>query len=110
MPFFIRPVVNGVASKLNDGYLKPNFETVYPWLETQLQTAPGGGPYLCGKDLTAADIMMSFPLEGGKDRSGMSKEQFPRIWTYIDVLHEREAYKRSVQKIIDIEGEFSTNL
>ena len=36
----------------------------------------------------------------------MSKEQFPRIWGYMSRLHERESYKRAVQKIETVEGEF----
>ena len=53
---------------------------------------------------------MSFPLEAGGDRSGMKKEDFPRISAYLHKLHEREAYKRAVQKIIEVQGEFKTNL
>jgi glutathione S-transferase len=63
---------------------------------------------LCGKNLTAADIMMSFPMEAGQSRSGMTKAQYPKIWAYIDQLHQRPAYKRSVDIIVDREGEFKT--
>ena len=91
-------------------FLRPQFETHYKFLESQLETSPNGGEYLCGKDLTAADVLMSFPMEAGQSRSGMSKEQFPKIWAYVDRLHGREAYKRSVEKIKAVEGSFKTNL
>lgn len=109
VPFFIRPVTNGVAEKLKSAFLKPNFETHYKFLEQQLETSPQGGKYLCG-ELTAADILMSFPLEAGRGGSGMTKEQFPRIWEYVDLLHQRDAYQRSVEKIKELEGSFKTNL
>jgi glutathione S-transferase len=98
-----------VAAKV-EGYLTPNFKTHYAFLEQQLETSPNGGEYLCGKEITASDILMSFPLEAGKSRSGMTKEQCPLLWAYIERLHQREAYKRSVQKIESIEGSFKSNL
>ena len=54
--------------------------------------------------------MMSFPLEAGQSRTGFTKEQYPRIWDYVDRLHEREAYKRAVAKIVEVEGHFKANL
>lgn len=109
MPFFIKPIINGVASKIESSFLQRNFKIHYDFLEGQLASSPDGGNFLCGKDLTAADIMLSFPLEAGKGRSGFSEQQYPKIWAYIDRLHEREAYKRSVQKIVELEGEFKTS-
>jgi glutathione S-transferase len=110
VPFFIRPVTNGVANKVSKFFLEPNFRTHYAFLEEQLKTAPDNGGYLCGKDLTAADILMSFPLEAGQSRSGMSKETNPLVWAYIDRLHDHESYKRSIRKIEEIEGSFKSNL
>lgn len=110
VPFFIKPVTNGVASKIESSFLARNFKTHYDFLEGQLATAPEGGNFLCGKDLSAADIMLSFPLEAGQTRSGFTKDQYPKIWEYVDRIHEREAYKRSVAKIVELEGEFKTNL
>lgn len=91
-------------------FLRPNYETHFNFLESQLETSPDSGQYLCGAQLTAADVLMSFALEAGKSRSGMTEEQCPRLWKYIDLLHQRDAYKRSVAKIEDIEGKFKTNL
>ena len=110
VPFFIKPITNAVANKVESGFLAPNFKTHYNFLEEQLKTSPDDGTFLCGNELTAADIMLSFPLAAGQSRSGFSREDYPRVWAYIDRLHEREAYQRAVQKIVDIEGEFKTTL
>lgn len=91
-------------------FLRPNFETHYKYVESQLETSPDSGEYLCGNAFTAADILMSFPLEAGKSRSGLSEEQCPRIWKYVNTIREREAYKRAVKKIEEIEGSFKTHL
>lgn len=79
-------------------------------MESQLQTSPNSGEYLCGPDFTAADILMSFPLEAGKSRSGLTETQCPLLWKYVSKLQEREAYKRAVKKIEEIEGSFKTHL
>lgn len=110
VPFFIKPIANAIVGKVTSLFLAPNFKTHYAFLEDQLKTAPEGGEYLCGKDLTAADIMMSFPLEAGQSRSGLSKTDCPLVWAYVDRLHQREAYQRSVQKITEVEGSFKSNL
>lgn len=91
-------------------FLRPNFETHYGFVESQLKTSPDSGEYLCGSTFTAADILMSYPLEAGKARSGLTEEQCPRVWKYVSMLKEREAWKRAVQKIEEIEGSFKTHL
>jgi glutathione S-transferase len=91
-------------------FLDPNFKTHYCFLESQLETSPDGGEFLCGKEITGADILMEFPLVAGARRSGMSKEDYPKLSAYIEKLHERNAYKRAVEKIELVEGSFKTNL
>jgi glutathione S-transferase len=110
VPFFIRPITNGIVNKVTTFFLKPNFETHYKFLESQLETSPDSGQFLCGKDLTAADILLGFPLEVGESRSGMSKDQFPRVYEYVARLHEQDGYKRAVKKIEEVEGAFKTHL
>ncbi len=65
---------------------------------------------MCGREITGADILMEFPLVAGAERSGRTKEAYPKLSAYIEKLHERAAYKRAVQKIVDTEGSFKTKL
>ena len=88
-------------------YLNPNFETQFGFLESQIATSPDGGEYLCGTELTGADILMSFPLLAAKGRAGLYKEKYPKLWAYSERLEALEGYKRAVQKIIDVEGSYS---
>lgn len=110
VPFFIRPITNGIAGKLESMFLNPNFKTHFDFLESQLATSPGGGEYLCGKDLTGADFLMSFPLGAARGRAGLTQEKYPRIFAYVDKLESRDAFKRAVQKIIDVEGSYDASL
>lgn len=110
VPFFIRPITNGIASKIESNFLTPNFKTHFTFLEGQLASSPNGGQYLCGEKLTGADILMSFPLEASKGRVGLTPEQYPKLCAYVDRIHEREAYKKAVNKIVEIEGSYDPNL
>ncbi|KAB8295775.1 hypothetical protein EYC80_008598 [Monilinia laxa] len=106
LPFFIRPVTGLITSKVHDTFLTPNFTTHFTFLNEQLQTSPGGGKYLCGEHLTGADILMSFPLVAAKQRAGLTKESYPELFEYVERLEGEEGYKRAVEKIVEIEGEF----
>ncbi|KAF2084049.1 glutathione S-transferase [Saccharata proteae CBS 121410] len=106
VPFFIKPVTKGIAGRIKSLFLEPNFKTHFGFLEEQLTTAPGGGgAFFCGKELTGADILMSYPLEGAQMRAGLSKEAYPKLNAYVERLHEREAYKKAVAKIEEVTGE-----
>ncbi|KAF7362353.1 Glutathione S-transferase [Mycena venus] len=110
VPFFLRPVTAQISGKLTKGYLDPNFVTHFSFLEEQLTTAPDGGPYLCGRKLTGADMMMSFPVmlvtSGWGSVANMNKETFPKLFAYAELLTKSESYKRAVDKIVAIEGEY----
>ena len=108
VPFFIKPITNGIASKLNSMFLEPNFKTHFTFLEHQLDTAPDNGTYLCGKALTAADILMSFPLLAGKGRAGLTKEAYPKLYDYVTRLEAEPGYKKAADKIIEIDGKFES--
>jgi glutathione S-transferase len=53
---------------------------------------------------------MSFPLQVAHGRAGLTKEKYPKLSAYLDRLQEREAYKRAVQKIEEIDGSYTANL
>lgn len=84
-------------------FLNENFRTHFGFLESQLKTSPEGGQYLCGKDLTAADILMSFPLIAGKHK--VDRTAYPTLAAYTKMLETNEAYLRSIKKAEEASGE-----
>ena len=98
-------LTGGVADKL-EAYILPAAHDQLRFIESQLATAPDNGPFLCGKSLTGADILMSFPLLASRKRLGVTKEKYPKVVAYADMLEAMDGYKRAVQKIIDIEGSY----
>ncbi|KAJ7656313.1 glutathione S-transferase-like protein [Mycena polygramma] len=109
----LAPIMSFISMKINHSYIDPELITHFEFVERQLASAPDGGPYLCGAKLTGADIMMSFPVmlvtSEMLDRGPVSlnKTSFPRLFAYSEALKKGEGYKRAVEKIVALEGEYS---
>lgn len=114
-PFFVKPITNRISKQLFDSFIGPNVKTHFEFLEGNLRTAvasESGKRYLCGPNLTAADILMSFPLIAAKGgRAGaIDKATYPLLVEYIATLEGEAGYKKSIDKIIEVEGHFDASL
>ncbi|KAF4627262.1 hypothetical protein G7Y89_g10898 [Cudoniella acicularis] len=109
VPFFIKPITSRIAGAVGSAYLEPNFKTHFTFLESQLASSPSGGKYLCGTQLTGADILMSYPLIAGKGRAGLTKESYPKLSEYVERLENEPGYVKAVEKIVEIEGKFEVS-
>jgi glutathione S-transferase len=58
----------------------------------------GEVPYFAGNDLTAADIMMLFPLSTLRAFTRRDLSSFPHIRAYLQRIGERPAYRRAMAK------------
>ncbi|KXT06716.1 hypothetical protein AC578_8609 [Pseudocercospora eumusae] len=103
VPFFIKPITRTIGSRVEGQFLNQNYATHFGFLDSQLASSPGGGPYICGTQLTAADIMLSFPLIAG--RSKIDKSKYPKLWAYMELLDKHEGYVNSIKKIEEVTGE-----
>ncbi|KAJ8610257.1 hypothetical protein MRB53_038660 [Persea americana] len=110
LPFFLKPIPRAVANGVKTQYLNPNLSLHFAFLEEQIRTSPGGGQFLCGTQLTGADIMMSYPLESAIGRAGLTEQKYPRLYAFIQRMKQRPAYLKAVQRIIDETGEYDPNL
>ena len=102
-PFFIKPITRMIVGKMDSMFFNDNYATHFQFLESQLASSPDGGPYLCGKELTAADILMSFPLIVGKPR--IQEGNYPKLLAYIKMIEECDGYVGSTKKIEEVSGE-----
>ena len=112
-PFFVRPITGMVASQVENHFLNRNIDGNLAFLEEQLRTSPEGGEYICGKELTAADILLSFPViavTGRALKQEKNKDKYPLIIQYAKRLENNEGYQRAVKKIEKIEGKFSASM
>lgn len=92
-PFFIRPIIKTVTGRIRDMYLTPSTSNIMDFIEAEL----GKSPWFTGARLTAADIMMSFPLEAAMVRAATGKS-YRNIAAWLEKIHDRPAYKRAVEK------------
>ena len=68
-----------------DGHLR--------WLNDELFTRS----WFAGDSFTAADIMMSFPLEAARARAGLD-ERYPNLIAWLDKIHARAAYQEALRR------------
>ncbi len=54
-------------------------------------------PWFAGQQMTAADVMMSFPLEAAVSRAGLGPSR-PATMAWLKKIHARPAYKRALEK------------
>ncbi|KAK3301798.1 glutathione S-transferase [Chaetomium strumarium] len=115
IPFILRPMTSGIANKIMAAFVVRQMAIHLSFLESQLETSPGKGNYLCGTRLTAADILMSYPLIEARERVGSFSttssvgakgqggkklaDSYPKVWAYLDRLVEEPGYKRAESRI-----------
>lgn len=92
----------------------PNVKKHLAFLEKQLETS--GGDFLTGPDLSAADMLLSYPLlagqtgfdKMGKWDKGTARETFPKLFAYMGRLEQQPGWKKAVEKTKEIDnGKFS---
>jgi glutathione S-transferase len=116
VPFFVRPITTLLANQLIAMVVFPNMKRHFAMMEQFLETSFGDGSYICGRNLTGADIMLSYPLISGKSgpfdsigawEKGSFKETFPKLHAYSERLANESGWKKSVDKIKEMEGSFT---
>ena len=61
------------------------------WLESELAARD----WFAGDAFSAADVMMSFPLEAARSRAGLD-DRFPNLLAWLARIHARPAYPRAL--------------
>ncbi len=94
-PLLALLVVNrlGLLGKPAKKPLLAMFRQHLDWLEREL----GSRAWFAGDEFTAADIMMSFPLEAARQRAGLGPA-FPAILDWLERIHARPAYAEALKK------------
>jgi glutathione S-transferase len=93
VPFLIRPVANGIARGVNASLVDPQLTAHTAYWEAEL----GKSEWFAGDAFSAADIMMSFPVEAAGSRVGFGPDM-PRLRAFLERIHARPAYQRALQR------------
>jgi glutathione S-transferase len=62
------------------------------WLDGELATRD----WFAGDEFSAADVMMSFPLEAARSRAGLD-QRYPHLLDWLKRIHARPAYQRALE-------------
>jgi glutathione S-transferase len=91
-PGLLKGLVKAIAAKAQSGFVDPQLKTHIDYWDAELAKAA----WFAGPDFTAADIMMSFPLEAGAARAGAGSR--PRVKAFLDRIHARPAYRAALER------------
>ncbi|WP_420136581.1 glutathione S-transferase family protein [Sphingomonas sp.] len=83
------PVLGKIAARR----FQPMIDVHLDYVESALRQSP----WFAGMDMSAADIMMSFPLEAARSRAGLDHSR-PATIAWLAKVHERPAYRRALQQ------------
>lgn len=91
-PLLARPLAAAVSKRAIQGFVDPQLKTHMDYWEAEL--AAGG--WFAGNGFSAADIMMSFPLEAAASRNDLS--DYPNIRGFLERVHARPAYRAALER------------
>ena len=92
-PGLVRPLVKSIAAKAQSGFIDPQLQTHIDFWEAELTAHP----WFAGGAFSAADIMMSFPIEAGATRiPGFDRR--PKLKAFLETIHARPAYQRALER------------
>jgi glutathione S-transferase len=92
VPFFIKPVVKGVADQVMRSFVGPNLQRQLDFMEAELTRQP----WFAGAEFSAADVQMSYPVEAAAARAGLDA-RYPALTDWLARIHARPAYQRALE-------------
>ncbi|RYD53689.1 MAG: glutathione S-transferase [Sphingomonadales bacterium] len=92
-PLLLKLVLSRVPlfGKAAQKKIKPMIDVHLDYVEAELAARP----WFAGPEMTAADIMMSFPLEAAVARAGATEGR-PHIAAWLQTIHARPAYQKAL--------------
>ena len=93
-PLFTKLVLSRVPlfGKTAQKKFQPMIDVHLDYVEAELAARP----WFAGKDLTAADVMMSFPLEAAVSRAAATEGR-PHLAAWLQKIHARPAYQAALK-------------
>ena len=92
-PGLVKPIVNGIVKAANKSFIDPQLKTHADWWNSEL----GRDGWFAGPDFSAADIMMSFPLEAAATRMAVNEGR-PNIAAFLQRIHARPAWQAALKR------------
>ena len=93
VPFLARGVAKGISKAMNANMIDPQITAHTGYWEAEL----GKSEWFAGDAFSAADIMMSFPLEAAGSRVPYGPDK-PKLKAFLQKIHARPAYQRALER------------
>ena len=93
VPLLIRPVAKAISRGMDRRMIDPQLAAHTAYWEAELERSD----WFAGDSLSAADIMMSFPVEAAVSRTGYGADK-PRLKAFLDRIHARPAWQRALER------------
>ena len=93
MPFFIKPIAKMIANTVLLTYIDPGVDGNFKFIEKFLSE----NTWFAGKEISGADIQISFPLEAGMDRI-KDPSLYPYITKFVANIKELPHYQKALQR------------
>jgi glutathione S-transferase len=95
-PLLLKLVINrlGLLGRPAGPFVNAQLKLHLDFLEDELRSK---GPWFLGEVFSAADIMMSFPIEAARARAGLNETR-SNLMDFLKRIHARGAYKRALEK------------
>ena len=92
-PLLVRPIAKAISGQVKKQFIRPQQTLHFDYLENELRRSP----WFVGDEFTAADIMLSFPLEAAISRANLAAH-YPQLKTFVETVHARPAYRRALDR------------
>lgn len=92
-PLLARPVARAISGQVKKQFIRPQQHLHFDYLENELRSHE----WFVGDRFSAADIMLSFPIEAALSRGG-ARQRCPRLGEFVDRIHARPAYQRALER------------
>ncbi|RRD65333.1 glutathione S-transferase [Comamonadaceae bacterium OH2310_COT-174] len=96
MPFFAKPIARKISDGVRASFLNPQLKRHLEFVESKL----AGRAWLLGEEISAADVMMSFPLQAAVSRTALD---LPHIAAYVRRIEADPAWQRVSERLGKLE-------
>ncbi len=93
VPFLARGVAKGISKAMDANMIAPQIAAHTAMWEAEL----GQSEWFAGDTFSAADIMMSFPVEAAGSRVPYGPDK-PKLKAFLQKIHARPAYQRALER------------
>jgi glutathione S-transferase len=91
MPFFVKPIAKKIAESVFKNWINLQVKLHLDYLESEISKTG----WFAGNSFSAADIMLSYPLEAVHETGGLKR---PKLEAFLKKITERPAYKKAIER------------